>query len=146
MSPTIIPQDKVVQFILAGKATVIFHNTKTGNVFKFRINKHQHHSLWYVNSADKIINKTIGVLYSNLTFKVNDREELADFQQHIKVWEWMWKHIMNKTVPSYIEILHTGACAACNKPLTDPLSISVGFGPECRKRLGITITSSLIQQ
>lgn len=140
-SITLLPHDKVAQFILAGKATVIFHNPQTGNSHKYRINKHKLCSLWYVNTADYIVNKLVGkivISHDQPTFK----PDMIGTHTHFKsteVFEWMWKRIIYGKVPSYIEIMHAGTCGYCGRPLTDVESLTAGFGPECRKRLGITI-------
>jgi hypothetical protein len=35
-----------------------------------------------------------------------------------------------------VSIYHNGACGACGRKLTDPVSIATGLGPECTKRIG----------
>ncbi|WP_373093047.1 DUF6011 domain-containing protein [Zhongshania sp.] len=33
--------------------------------------------------------------------------------------------------------MHAGKCGRCARKLTDPVSISTGFGPHCRSELGV---------
>jgi len=36
-----------------------------------------------------------------------------------------------------VRIQHEGRCCACNRVLTDPTSIDLGIGPECRSKVGL---------
>jgi hypothetical protein len=38
------------------------------------------------------------------------------------------------SIPAELTIQHEGACGRCNRPLTDPVSIARGIGPECIKK------------
>lgn len=37
-----------------------------------------------------------------------------------------------------MKMIHNGRCAKCGRLLTDDTSMKLGFGPKCRKKLGIT--------
>lgn len=145
MKPSSIAHDKAEQFILAGRATVIFHNPHTRNSHKYRIVKHQDFNIWYVNTADHVVNKLVGRIFapnSNHTTHWFRYDETGQqfYPQDAKVFMWMWSRIVRGMVPPYIDIKHAGACGYCGRPLTDPTSLNSGFGPECRKRLGIEVT------
>ena len=49
--------------------------------------------------------------------------------------DWTVKHLASGSMPAQLELWHEGQCARCARPLTDPVSIERGFGPECVKRL-----------
>ena len=38
----------------------------------------------------------------------------------------------------YSQTFNSPRCGRCNRPLTDPVSISLGMGPECRGRVGMS--------
>jgi hypothetical protein len=44
-----------------------------------------------------------------------------------------------RELPAPAGIYHEGRCGRCALPLTDPDSILSGFGPECRRKLGIQV-------
>lgn len=144
MSTAKIPHDKAEKFCLAGKATVIFHNTQSGNFHKYKITKHRTYDLWYVQTADHFVNKVIGRIFppnsshSKHWFKP-DEVGSRIYPKDNEVFIWMWKRITHMLVPSTIDILHDGICGRCAKPLTDPSSVESGYGPECRHMLGISI-------
>lgn len=48
----------------------------------------------------------------------------------------MWR---GQALPAPAAIYHEGRCGHCARPLTDPDSIMCGFGPECRRKLGIEL-------
>lgn len=40
-------------------------------------------------------------------------------------------------MPANLEFYHAGACCRCGRTLTDPTSIELGIGPECRAKMGV---------
>ena len=54
----------------------------------------------------------------------------------VKVIRWAIKMITNnKEIPEGYAIQHEGKCCCCGRTLTTPVSIQLGIGPECAKRL-----------
>lgn len=130
-----LKQENAVQYMLAGYATVTFLNTQTGNQFTFVIKRKrigsQYQNFWYVNTGWKV---WAGSIDNHKRFHGN--VEIAH-NQEVKTFDWMWRHIQNLTVPDHVHILHDGNCSACRRKLTDAISIYLGLGPTCCKRLGI---------
>jgi len=53
----------------------------------------------------------------------------------VKVINWAIGIVASgKTLPNGYSIAHEGKCCRCGRLLTDPTSIELGIGPECRKR------------
>lgn len=53
----------------------------------------------------------------------------------VKVLNWVLQKIyMNETLPNGYRVYHEGRCCRCGRRLTDPASIEVGMGPDCRER------------
>ena len=42
-----------------------------------------------------------------------------------------------KEIPPELEVWHEGRCGRCNRKLTVPGSIEIGFGPDCAEILGL---------
>jgi hypothetical protein len=131
-------------YILAGKALVTFHNTKTGNQQTYLIRQKKDKisgellQRWYVTRTD--------MRRTYLGFIDRDQEEFwqgADITEEVKngvpmkVWEWVWKHIIAQDLPDYIEVLRSDFCGRCGRELTEAHSLNTGIGPECRRKLGI---------
>jgi len=42
-----------------------------------------------------------------------------------------------KSLPAPSKLLHAGKCGRCGRPLTDPISVQSGIGPDCAEQMGI---------
>lgn len=60
-----------------------------------------------------------------------------DYPAH-QAFEWFWDGVLAGSVErlSQLEVLHSGKCGRCQRPLTTPASIKAGLGPECIKEVG----------
>lgn len=55
----------------------------------------------------------------------------------VKVIQWAVNVVRSgKPLPEGYSIQHEGRCCRCGRTLTDPTSISLGIGPECREKFG----------
>ena len=45
--------------------------------------------------------------------------------------DWALANLAAGDMPKQLEFWHEGRCARCARPLTDPVSIERGLGPEC---------------
>lgn len=149
MNNEILPQ-YVKEYILAGKATVIFHNVDTSNQRKFIVyaeykikdNKNSGIIIWKVLSFEKsaktgkrmllghIENTLDSVLHLTFTpFEfVQDRELCQNFS-------YIWHLIKNNAIPTNMKVLHLGQCSYCGRPLKDAISLDRGIGPICFNHL-----------
>jgi hypothetical protein len=56
----------------------------------------------------------------------------------VRIFRWAMQIINGVTaLPEGYDIKHSGRCCRCAKTLTDPTSIELGIGPDCRKQMGI---------
>lgn len=55
----------------------------------------------------------------------------------VKVFNFGIRMIKAKNGPKGYSVLHEGCCGKCGRPLTDPESIRIGFGPTCRNSVGL---------
>jgi hypothetical protein len=136
-----IAQDKAYNYLLSGKATVTFHNTLTKNQFTFTIKQKMAGipkvpvGVWYVYNCSDYI----GFIRGDMFIVENTMKNSILRADAIKAFRWCWNAILQQKIPNTMEILHEGTCGHCHRVLTDAVSLSVGIGPECRKKLGIHI-------
>lgn len=135
----ILDQKYAKDYILAGKALVTFHNTKTGNQFTYLIKQKRDKisrelfPRWYINH-----NKTyLGYIDDNNFYFGSNISNVIIHSIPMAVWVWVWQHITTQTVPDFIEILRSDFCGHCGRQLTEARSLEIGIGPECRRKLGI---------
>jgi hypothetical protein len=68
------------------------------------------------------------------------RTNRSKFSEDAKCW-WAFERVLDflhrgTKMEEGMEIWHVGKCGRCGRRLTDPDSIRIGIGPECRGRLG----------
>lgn len=72
------------------------------------------------------------------TVALTKGSKLTDDSKPVKVIRWAMKHVFgDRQLPDGYQIRHAGKCGCCGRTLTEPLSLTIGIGPECRKRLGM---------
>lgn len=157
MSEATIPIDKARDYILAGNATVIFINHKTGNTYKFKIKLDGvNERLWWVNTLIKdpktgkpYLVGTIAQEYNPITIWKYTFTASYQYISEVQIFKDVFKAMWQRIVRGYwkkgsdedkiLEIMHDGTCFRCGRQLTDEKSVKSGFGAECRSILGIQI-------
>jgi len=137
-----LDQKYAKDYMLAGRAMVTFHNTLTGNQFTYLIKaKKDSDNTWFVTHHN--LKKTfLGSIYTgnnpegNFSSGIDVPNEVV-LGNPMRVFGWMWDKIQKQAVPDYIEILRSDTCGHCGRSLTEALSLTIGIGPECRKKLDI---------
>jgi len=154
-----VPHNKALELILAGNATITLKNPRTGNRFTYRIKRMKTGDVHNVNDQRNAY-RFVSVLTGNQNDDNNSYKYFADFKilnaidfdgtqafnykfgkkakiardaQSVQVFEWVTKHLVDKDLPSYIEVWHSGHCCRCGRLLTVPESIEDGIGPECKR-------------
>ncbi len=88
-------------------------------------NEHSYTYLGIMNGIDGSIRLTKASKYTDDTTPV-------------KVIRWTMKHVFgDRLLPDGYSVNHSSHCGCCGRLLTEPLSLKIGIGPECRKRLGM---------
>lgn len=131
-------------YILSGRAIVTFQSLQpiktTEAQFTYRIRRKKIGSskapVWYVyNNTDYI-----GYISNDMYYAPGPYLKASLVRAHaIRVFDWMWRHIIEDSVPTIYHILHHGLCGRCGRQLTDADSIRTGIGPECRKKIGLQL-------
>lgn len=128
--------EKLKEFILAGKAKVTLQSQKTYKHFTYKIKKSDG-LLWWVS---RLGSEDVGYIYLGTirgdsfsrTKKTLDKDFLSD---QFRVWNWFWTYLtLSKGIPNKLHVYHEGRCGMCGLELTDPLSIQLGYGPDCRRK------------
>ena len=130
----------IQQFALGGNATITLRSKNTGTYFTYKIKRSEDNSLLY------FIHLLRGPDNENDYSYIGCYYEDTEVFHPCKKWKEVNKHNWPKSLlaikyfferfhnlPDTLEVYHEGKCARCGKKLTTPDSISLGFGPECRR-------------
>jgi hypothetical protein len=132
--------DAAVRYILAGKATITLRSAKTGTRFTYEIEREAEEGkvCWVRvltggdNSADF---QYLGMLNERREFKATKKSTALKDTTSFAAFDWSWRQLSGKRLPSKLEVWHEGSCGRCGRKLTVPESIADGLGPECRKKV-----------
>lgn len=136
----LLTHEAVPVLVLAGNAELIFENTVTDKNRKYRIK----HSALGINDNLSVFMDTLHAGYlgsirnpsNNPVFKFPYQFKDEEQRRESIAFDYLFRHLFAGTLHSAMQIFHTGRCCACYRKLTDPVSIAVGIGPECRKNMG----------
>ena len=132
-----IPQTHVYAYLLGGKCHATFHNQITDKQLHVYI-KQKTIGVWYVYYNSEYI----GYIRGDVFIRNESITRLAPtIMLAAQQFSWVWKQVVAKTLPSTMHVMHDGYCGHCGRHLTEKISLIVGIGPECRKKLGITYSS-----
>jgi hypothetical protein len=136
---------KDVRFFKAGRAVFTVANPK-GEHYTFRIGRSNEEQPLFVGLLTGQNNETdytyMGIYNpeQNHVVKLTKASKYNEESTPVKVVRWAIKQVAtNKELPEGYSIQHEGRCASCGRLLTEPISLQTGFGPECRKKVGIDV-------
>jgi len=136
-----IPSTHVYAYLLSGKVHATFHNTVTGNQLHVYI-KQKSVGIWYVYYN----NEYLGHIRGDLFIKDERITKLApSILLAAQQFNWVWKQVVGKTLPTTMDVMHDGTCGCCRRQLTDSTSLLIGIGPSCRKKLGINYSPNQLE-
>ena len=130
-------------FILGGNATFTLVSQKTGLRFTFRVrvSRKSTDPIHHVEVlAAHAAYEYVGSMLPRRAFNRSGKSKLSATDQRVLAFGWFWRTLVDpehtsKLVPETVEMWHIGKCARCARPLTDPISIQSGFGPECHSKM-----------
>lgn len=135
------------QFIRSGKAIFTVSNDK-GEHYTYRVNRKEdkhnpNKSVFFASlltGPDNLSDYSyMGLLdASRLKLILTKGSKVNAATTSVKVFQWALHIIAGRIeLPEGYNIQHAGRCGKCAKTLTDPISVEIGIGPECRKQMGI---------
>ena len=146
----LIPQDKVIDYLLAGKAIITVKslgerkpNMPERVTYKIackRGDKPEEADIWFINVLTGANNNSdytyLGYIKymrsSNLIeYRRDGKSRIGvDAPSHI-IWDHVFKLFAQRRVHDKLEVWHEGRCVRCGLRLTDPDSIARGMGSHC---------------
>ena len=138
--------ERAREFIVAGNATVTLKSLTTGNRFTYKVTKVKDSSgMFFVGLMNGPDNENsyqyIGFIkehFAGPRFTHGRKSRVGHDAPSVRAFDWVWKKLVQGSMPAQLQIWHEGRCGRCNRKLTVPESIKTGMGPECAGRAGIT--------
>lgn len=132
-------------FVFAGRSVFTLENKETNNYITFKIARFKKKGVIVPNQFlvhSKVLNDaTAGYQFLGLLnlekkyFKPWGSLRLKkDYLGYITFY-WLMRNLENLEVFPKLEIYHEGRCAHCGMPLTVPISIDRGIGPDCYEQM-----------
>lgn len=129
--------ENTLHYILAGNAISTFKNIETNNRYTFKIRLSKDKRVYFVsvlygpnNEFDYLY---IGIIRNSNNFAWTSGSKVKENDLRVKVFKYLFHHILKNDLPECIEVWHEGRCGRCGRILTVPKSIEIGIGPECSK-------------
>lgn len=140
MSAAQVSAENVARFAMAGNARITLQSDRTGARFTFRIAAPRgkiDEPLRFVSLLTGSDNESdysyVGVI-DGAGFRRTAKSRIGADAPSYKAMAWAWPHLAAGRIPDGLKVYHEGRCGRCARPLTDPVSIESGLGPECRRR------------
>jgi hypothetical protein len=137
-------------FALAGNAIITLQSIRTGNHYTFKVTSPSvekqekrgfaPEQVWFVKlltdgSADDGCFHYLGMIKDGRFFATPASAQLQT-SSSFKAFAFFFG---SQELHPELVIMHCNHCGHCGKTLTEPESISCGYGPTCREKLGIVI-------
>lgn len=126
-------------FLLAGKATFTVVSEATGERFTYQVRnwkKAKYGTMHFVSVRTGNDYAKIGVVKDKAYFNSGGHNtDLGSDDTRTLGFRYIFGNLLKNRMPPKAEIWHEGTCGRCSRPLTDPVSISRGIGPECLSKM-----------
>lgn len=126
----------ILQFMLAGNSRFTIVSKKTGVRFTYRVRNADDKPAFVSvltgpNNEDDY--EFIGSIFNSNVFVPGRKSRIKRDAPSVTAFAWVIDRILKGLTLPNLEFWHEGRCGRCARPLTDPVSIQSGFGPECIK-------------
>lgn len=134
-------------FILGGRSRFTIRSLRTQTRFTYRVTQSEDNQrLYFVSVLRGSDNESdyqyIGTL-RNGRFAHGQKSRIGADAPCVVAFQYLVKMLHQGHINPMVEFWHEGRCARCARPLTDPESITSGFGPECRKHMPVVSMGDL---
>jgi hypothetical protein len=149
---------ELITFMFAGESYFTLENTKTGNFEQYRVKrfkrgffvstkKHkweEEEYMWsYIGclwSTNPLLTISYGV---GLNLHRTRGVVVLETDPSILGFKWLLRQIeKKKEFEDHIRVVHHGLCGRCGRRLTDDVSVALGYGPTCYKKINEEITTN----
>jgi len=130
------------KFMLAGKAKLTVVSLKTADRITYKIKKARDGNVFFV-SVFSDAQAEHGYTYAGMIkgdhLSQTTKSKIPATAKSWIAFNFLWGHLNGHNrdgvakMPPQTEVWHEGCCGRCGRPLTDPVSIQRGIGPECVK-------------
>ena len=121
-------------FMFAGNSRFTIKSLKTGVRFTYRVAKSDDGKLFFLSvltGPDNMSDYTyLGTIRGD-RFTHGRKSSIGIDAPSTTAFIWFWNQLVLNKFSTMVEFWHEGRCGRCSRVLTDPVSISSGFGPEC---------------
>ena len=137
----IISSQDRVNFILAGKAVFNLRSKKTDTELRYKVatpKKYPNSTKRYVYYRFKDEWMYIGMIYTLASTKPFYNTRKAKFNHNhmaVKAFAWLWYKLIRNENHNRVDVIHSGKCGRCGRPLVDTRSIQRGLGPVCSRKV-----------
>jgi len=114
-------------------ATFTVKSVKSGTDYTYKLVRKEYRGKWYTHVLVQTHYLKFVYLGSYFNGKLFHKKSVVSSKTAIAIG-----YILNNVelgrfdfLDSKMELMHTGNCLCCGKPLTDPNSIKIGLGPVC---------------
>lgn len=136
------PQD-IQNFIFGGNAIFTLKSKFTGSHMSFLVKASKDRGAYFVRTwrhgdmptPNSKPNHYIGYLRPGDTQVRLSAKASKEQNKARDALNWLLLQLAYGSKIDQVEFYHSGTCCRCNRTLTDPTSIEMGIGPECRKKV-----------
>lgn len=141
MNASKVSQERIADYIFAGKSIFTLKNATTGNRFTYKLTRKKNlkegdEDVIFVKVLSRPDNTSdytfIGTVFGKSRYRHSSKSPFGADCTSTKAIGWLVDNI--NRLPQNIEVWHEGRCGRCGRKLTVPESIRSGLGPECATR------------
>lgn len=122
------------EFILSGKAVFTLYSQKSSKHITFKVKAKGAFMHWVSYLTSNGVYEYLGTITDQGFTSTRATRPQLTYGYRFKAFDWFWKHMVAGQMPKDATVHHEGMCGACGRPLTDPVSIKTGYGPDCREK------------
>ena len=128
--------DAAAIFLFSGNAVFSIKNPRTSKHMTFRVVRSRYAKMYFTYVLGGQEWQYVGCVFTDMPMEVRKgRKGMAYNTTSFQAASWVFRRLGNlKKDLTGAEFWHAGKCGRCGRQLTDPTSIELGIGPECRKR------------
>lgn len=131
--PAIVNNENVRRFLLAGNCHCIIENMRTGNSFRYKIQRNKDKkNMYFVNVLSGLGEIYCGYFYVNgslIDYRKGAKGNVDE--KDVRIQALLYTLNNSKKLPSYVIVQHLGKCARCGSPISDLDSIRRGICSGC---------------